>query len=73
MYNLKIQINPNKVKSPNDEYVAVSSDKYYSVEYIKAAINYKGCDENVDKYFFNDDNGNRVYVYSEHVLSKTQD
>lgn len=73
MYNLKIQINPQKVKSTDNSNITVSANKYYSVEYVKAAINQKGCDENVNKYFFNDDNGNRVYTFSHHVLDKTQD
>ncbi len=73
MYNLKIQINPQKVRSSNNSEVSVSSNKYYTVDYIKAAINNKGCDENVNKYFFIDDNGNNVYVYSDHVINKTQD
>lgn len=73
MYNLKIQINPQKVRSSDNSEVTVSSEKYYTVEYIKAAINNKGCDENVSKYFFNDDNGNKVFVYSDHVLNKTND
>lgn len=73
MYNLKIQINPQKVKSSDDCEVSVSSNKYYSVDYIKAAINNKGCDENVSKYFFIDDKGNRVFIYSDQILAKTQD
>lgn len=73
MYNLKIAVNPKKVKSNDSKEVSISPDKYYPVECVKAAINLKGCDEGNCKYYFADDNGNPVYVYKEWVVGRSND